>query len=51
MKECAYCGGTVSVKDEICPNCEEATAPILKKKPTPRGPVFKSTRPAHQTEE
>ena len=51
MKKCVYCGGTVSEADQICPNCEEATAPILKKKPMPGGPVFKSTRQILTTEE
>ena len=44
MKKCMYCGGTVRETDETCPNCEEPTAPILRKKPAPKGPVFQTTR-------
>jgi hypothetical protein len=44
MKKCMYCGGTVRETDETCPNCEEPTAPILRKKPAPRELVFQSTR-------
>ncbi|GGC19585.1 hypothetical protein GCM10011363_40360 [Marivita lacus] len=39
-----YCGGTFRETDETCPNCEEPTAPILRKKPAPRELVFQTTR-------
>ncbi len=47
MKKCMYCGGSVRETNETCPTCptcEEPKAPILRKKPAPRGPVFQTTR-------
>ena len=44
MKKCMYCGGTFRETDETCPNCEEPTAPILRKKTAPRELVFQTTR-------
>lgn len=51
MKNCIYCGGTFAEADEICPNCEEATTPILKKNLILPGLVFKLTRQIQKTED
>lgn len=50
MKKCIYCGATFAESDETCPNCEEPTEPILKKKPMRSELIFKSTRRINRSE-
>jgi hypothetical protein len=51
MKSCIYCGGTVAEADEICPNCEETTAPIIKNNSFLPHLFLKSTRQIQKTED